>query len=198
MDTTQSTLVLVQCNKSDPLAGWLAASQDVLSNQFKWLLCWQKGSPCICEESILRRSLLLLSSTEEYWLDLTVSFHLPKLAVFRTGPPCALQSTALICIRAIVRKTLHCYVIAAICITTIFKQALHCNNIVVICIINMQMTWELTCLSLYKQPGVTSDVVLERLLLAEMKSVSDFHLKSIPHFAKMFVNWWPERGRTEW
>ena len=79
MDTTQSTLVLVQCNKSDPLAGWLAASQDQLSNQDKWLLCWQKGSPCICEESILRRSLLLLSSTEEYLLDLTVSVHLHNL-----------------------------------------------------------------------------------------------------------------------
>ena len=141
MDTTQSTLVLVQCNESDPLAGWLAASQDQLSNQDKWLLCWQKGSPCICEESILRRSLLLSSSTEEYLLDLTVSFHLPKLAVFRTGPPCALQCTALICIRAIVRKTLHCNVIAAMCITALFKQALHCNVTVVICI-SMKMTCE--------------------------------------------------------
>ena len=122
-------------------ADWLATSQDELSNQVKWLLCWRQCSPCIYEENDLRRSLLLFSSTEEYLLDLTVSLHLPKLAVFRTGPPCALQCSALICICATVRKTFYCNVFAAICTTAIFKQALHCSVIVVICI-SMQMTWE--------------------------------------------------------
>ena len=43
-------------------------------------------------------------------------------------------------------------------------------------------------LSLYKLPGVTSGVATERLLLADKTPVSDFYLKSIPHFAEMFVN----------
>ena len=197
MDFTHSTLVLVQCNESDPLAGWLAASQDQLSNQDKWLLCWQKGSPCICEESILRRSLLLLSSTEEYLLDLTVSFHLPKLAVFRTGPPCTLQCTALICIRAIVRKTLHCNVIAAIC-------NMHYCKIQISIALQCYCSDASTCRWLESRPVSLQSAWCDlgrcnrEALLAEMTSVSDFYMKSIPHFAKMFVNWWHEWGRTEW
>ena len=73
----------------------------------------------------------------------------------------------------------------AICITAKFKQALHCNAIVVM----HQHADDLRVdLSLYNKPGVTSGVATERLLLAEMTSVSDFYMKSIPHFAKMFVN----------
>ena len=59
-------------------ADWLPASQNELTNQVKWLLCWRQCSPSICEENVLRRSLFLLSSTEEYLLDLTFCLHLPS------------------------------------------------------------------------------------------------------------------------
>ena len=117
-----SKLVLVQCNESEPLADRLAKSSGCFAGDHALLVFVRE------------------KFSGEFFIIIILDWRIFPWPVwvsppaFRTGPPCALQCTALICICAILKKILHCNAIAAVCITAIFKQALHFNIILAICI----------------------------------------------------------------